>query len=307
VLAPTPRGKARRSRTALTAFGIGSLVALTISTPVAASPNGQWYLEALHIRKAQEISTGDGVTVAVIDSGVDSSRPALRGQLTEGKCFGSAEDIEPTWDPNGHGTAMAGLIAGNGEDKRRILGVAPGSKIMPLCVSVEHTTADTTFEDITPAIRYAVDHGAKVVSMSLGALEKRASRVAVANLHAAVSYAERHDVVIVAAAGNAGQINATPSPASLPGVVAVTGTRKGGGLWKDSVPGKHVALAAPAENILTTYTGTVENPQKGPHDTSGYTVSLFHPGGDVLCRSGSGRHRDGGGRVGAGNVAKPLL
>ncbi|GIL25633.1 hypothetical protein NUM_08870 [Actinocatenispora comari] len=273
VFAHTPPGKAYRRRAALAATSVGCLVALGSAMPANAAPDGQWYLEALQAHQAQRISTGTGVTIAVIDSGIDSSRPALKDQLVAGKCFGTAQDIEPTWDPNGHGTAMAGLIAGNGKDPRHILGVAPGAKLMPLCVSGENVTDNTLFKDITPAIRYAVDHGAKVINLSLGADESRADRGTVAKLHAAISYAEHHDVVVVAAAGNTGQDEKTPSPARLPGVVAVGGSTQSGAHWKGSVPGTEIALTAPAENLLTTDTKTVEDPEKGPRDTTGYKTA----------------------------------
>ena len=251
----------------------GTLAGLAVLTPAVATPDGQWYLDSLHIRQAQEISTGRGVTVAVIDSGIDKTRPALEGQVVEGKCFGGAEGTDPTLDFVGHGTAMAGLIAGNGKDRRHILGLAPRAKLMPLCVNVRNTTDNSTFVDVSPAIRYAADHGADIISMSLGALEKHAGDDAVARLHSAVSYAEDKDVVLVAAAGNKGQIETTPSPARLAGVVAVTGSNENGSLWKKSIPSKDVVLTAPAEHLLTTNTGTVDDSEHGPHDTSGYQIT----------------------------------
>jgi type VII secretion-associated serine protease mycosin len=241
--------------------------------PAAAAPDGQWYLNALHVRQAQKISTGKGVTIAVIDSGIDNTRPALKGQVLDGKCFASARDIEPTWDPNGHGTAMAGLIAGDGSDRRHILGVAPGAKLMPLCLSGANVTDNALFEGIAPAVRYAVDHGAKIINLSLGAYEKHAEDVTVAKLHSAIRYAEQHDVLLVAGAGNRGQDNeGIISPASIPGVIAVGGTDQRGESWAGSIEAKQVALAAPSEHLLTTNTGTVEDLKHGPRSTSGYQI-----------------------------------
>ena len=249
------------------------LAALT-ATPATAAPDGQWYLDALHIQDAHRASTGQGVTVAVIDSGIDNTRPALQGQLVPGKCFGSAADIPPTMDDVGHGTGMAGLIAGNGKDKRHILGVAPRAQLMPLCVTGEDTTDRAMFESITPAIRYAVDHGADVISMSLGGDEKHASLGdTLRKLHAAIAYAEQHNVVLVAAAGNKGQDkDGVPSPGRLPGVVAVAGTDENGGSWKGSITGKQVALAAPAENVLTTDTTNKYKDNK-PVQSDGYQIA----------------------------------
>ena len=250
------------------------LAGVVAATPAAASPDGQWYVDALHLHQAQQVSTGKGVTVAVIDSGIDKTRPALKGRVLPGKCFGSAEVLKPTWDNVGHGTKVAGLLAGSGTDRRHILGVAPGATLMPLCVTGDDVTSQSLFESITPAIRYAADHGAGVISMALGADEKRASDRTVKKLHAAIAYAEQHDVVLVAAAGNASEDEATLSPANLPGVIAATGSNAQGGAWKDSIPGKHVGLAAPANNLLTLNTHETEDIDHGPRETSGYaTVS----------------------------------
>lgn len=261
----------RRARLAAAALACG-LAALATAAPATAAPSGQWYISALRLHQAQQTSTGEGVTVAVIDSGIDNTRPALKGRVSSGKCFGSAKVLKPTWDNVGHGTAMAGLIAGSGTDSRHILGVAPDAKLMSLCVTGEDVTSQSLFESITPAIRYAVDHGAGVISMSLGGHEKAASAATVTKLHAAIAYAEQHNVVVVASAGNKGQDQATTSPAKLPGVIAATGTNAQGAAWSKSIPGKHVALAAPAENLLTTNTGETDGTE-GPRTTSGYMTA----------------------------------
>ncbi|GAB3942796.1 hypothetical protein GCM10027614_30480 [Micromonospora vulcania] len=98
----------------------------------------QWYLDTLKIPQAHEITKGRGVTVAVIDSGVDAKHPALAGQLA-----GSASVVtagSPTgWadrdTKDGHGTSMAGLIAGRGGDRNRQLGIAPEAKVLPIALS----------------------------------------------------------------------------------------------------------------------------------------------------------------------------
>ncbi|HEY3504436.1 MAG TPA: S8 family serine peptidase [Actinocatenispora sp.] len=249
------------------AFGLGA------STTAGAAPSdpGQWYLATLHIPQAQAITTGTGVTVAVIDTGIDDTHPALAGQTVSGKCFGAARFVEPTDDSVGHGTAMAGLIAGTGKDSRHILGIAPGAKLMPLCINADHVTDDAAINTFTPAIRYAVDHGANVISMSVGADDSTTLAADTAAYHAAVAYALRHNVVIVAAVGNKPLTGKVVSPARLPGVIGVTGTTRSGGAWSGSADGTKV-LAAPATDILSTDTLHKADADNRPVHSDGYVT-----------------------------------
>jgi type VII secretion-associated serine protease mycosin len=307
VFARNLRNQTRRLTASVAAIAAGGLAALAISAPVAASPDGQWYLDALRVRQAHEISSGGGVTVAVIDSGIDKTRPALSGRLVPGRCFGSAEAIPPTMDDNGHGTAMAGLIGGNGKDSRHIVGVSPGAKLMPLCVTGEHTTDDSLFRSITPAIRYAVDHGANVISMSLGAYESHALDDTVTKLHDAISYAEAHNVVLVAGVGNKGQDNeGVLSPARIPGVIAVSGIGTNGKLWKDSVTGDQVAIAAPAEHILSTDTNNKFKDGK-PVDSTGYQIASGTSSATALVAGAAALVRAKYPQLDAANVINRLI
>ncbi|BCJ37985.1 type VII secretion-associated serine protease [Actinocatenispora thailandica] len=307
VFARTPRNETRHRTAALAAIVAGGLTALAISAPVAASSDGQWYLDALHVRQAQKISTGRGVTVAVIDSGIDKTRPALSGRLVPGKCFGSAKGADPTLDFNGHGTGMAGLVGGNGKDSRQILGMAPGAQLMPLCVSGDDTTQDALLSSITPAIRYAVDHGATVISMSLGAYENHALDSTVAKLHNGIAYAEAHNVVLVAGVGNKGQGNeGVLSPARLSGVVAVSGIGTNGKLWNDSVTGEQVALAAPAEHILSTDTTNKFKDGK-PVDSTGYQIASGTSAATALVAGAAALVRAKYPKLDAANVINRLI
>jgi type VII secretion-associated serine protease mycosin len=229
---------------------------LTTSAPASAAGirSQQWYLDALHIPQAQRISTGKGVTVAVIDSGVDGSHPDLKGQLTRGKCLQGFDDVQkPTEDLDGHGTAMAGIIAAEGNGPDHALGIAPDAKIMPICMLTDDSAPGPAIRAIAEGIRWATDHGAAVVSISLGSDHSVMSSDTDA-IESAVSYAQSHDVVIVAATGNLPDAKHVITPAALPGVVAVAGTTKSGTAWKGSTTGKQVALAAPATGIVSTDT-----------------------------------------------------
>ncbi|WP_197084777.1 S8 family serine peptidase [Saccharothrix sp. ST-888] len=186
------------------------------------------------------MSRGDGVIVALIDSGVDASHPDLSGQVLEGyDPSGTGLNTHPT-DP--HGTKMAGLIAahghGNGDGA---VGLAPGVKILP----IYKTTAGDT-DAIPEDIKWAVDHQAKVINISLGNPIFKNPKMA-----DAVAYAAKNDVLIVVAAGNEGN-SSVSFPANEPGVLAVGAVDKNNNIWSRSNHGPEVMLTAPGVDIVGT-------------------------------------------------------
>ncbi len=205
----------------------------------------QWYLGALHISSAQASSQGQGVTVAVIDSGVDATHPDLVGQVLPGYGLagGAADGRRDSDTTGGHGTAMASLIAGKGGGEMHELGIAPKARILPIAAGVKVGSDNEAL-----AIRWAVDHGAKVINISADAQAPPASAQ-----RAAVEYALSHDVVVVAAAGNRAKGDRiVGAPASIPGVVAVSGSGRSGQFWDGSVSGPEVVVAAPGEQIIAS-------------------------------------------------------
>lgn len=243
----------RRPVAALLAVLVGAGTGL-LTTPGPAHAETvreyQWYLDTLRIPQAHKLSKGRGVTVAVIDGGVDATHPDLRGQVLPGHGIGAdaAADGRRDTDRIGHGTGMAGLIAGRGGGSDRLLGIAPAAKILPVSIG-------TRFEpgELPTAIRWAVDHGADVINLSLGA-PGRADR---AQLDA-IRHALDNDVVVVASAGNREQGDtAVVAPANIPGVVAVSGLTRDGGFSDGSVRGPEVVLAAPQERIISPRPYTV--------------------------------------------------
>jgi type VII secretion-associated serine protease mycosin len=204
----------------------------------------QWYLGPLQIPQAQQQSRGRGVVVAVIDSGVDATIPELSGRVLPGTGFGPGAGTDGRKDlgSTGHGTAMASLIAGAGNSDE-VLGVAPDSTILPISVLADHGAPASA---IAAAIRYATDHGAKVINLSLGA-----PGVAGPEMRDAVDYALSQDVVVVAAAGNvaSGDVRVA-NLASVPGVIAVAGIDKDGAPWNGSAKGPQTVVSAPSTNIL---------------------------------------------------------
>ncbi|TDC72567.1 peptidase S8, partial [Micromonospora sp. KC606] len=210
----------------------------------------QWYLDTLKIPAAHRITKGRGVTVAVIDSGVDPNVPDLRGQVLPGHGIGADAAVDGRTDDDkvAHGTAMAGIIAGRGGGAMRQLGIAPEAKILPIS-----TGWDTDPDEVAKGIRWAVDHGADVINMSFSG-----SGAGTPEQVAAVRYALEKNVVLVAAAGNTKQGDrGIGVPANIPGVIAVTGLGKNGAFFPGSTSGREAVLAAPMQDIISPRPTTV--------------------------------------------------
>ncbi|WP_443069743.1 type VII secretion-associated serine protease mycosin [Streptomyces sp. SAT1] len=190
----------------------------------------QWHLDAMHAEEMWRTSTGRGITVAVIDSGVDDSLADLKGQVLPGKDFSSQRGDEHT-DIGAHGTDMAALIAATGArgSLNGSYGLAPGAKILP--IRMRYATEDYGQGDsravfshtLSQAIRYAADSPAQVINMSLGASNSRGEHdVGTPELESAVKYAIGKGKLLFAAVGNSGdKANLPEYPASAPGVVGV--------------------------------------------------------------------------------------
>lgn len=221
---------------------------LTTASPASADyvRDQQWALNAFAADDVWAESQGQGVTVAVVDSGVDTTHPDLSGQVLEGKDFTGGGN--PHEDLVGHGTKMASLIAGHGhgsENGTGVIGLAPKAKILPL--RTLQTRNDKNLEETWgPAVRYAVDQGAKVINLSFGS---DGGSKTTSDGREAISYAQAHDVVVVASAGNEGSV-AVSEPAALPGVVSVGAVDEKANLWADSNTGKGLTLTAPGVEIV---------------------------------------------------------
>ncbi|GGU20481.1 type VII secretion-associated serine protease [Streptomyces violascens] len=206
--------------------------------------------------KAEEMwrtSTGKGVVVAVIDTGVDPNNRDLSGQVLPGKDFAQNQPGDAHVDYDGHGTGMAGLIAGTGasDGGRGAFGLAPGAKILPIRMpnstdGANQAESDKQFHTIAPqAIRYAADQNAKVINLSLGRSEGSPQ------LTAAVKYALDKGSLVFAAVGNSGnEDNGVKYPAATPGVVGVAAVGKDLRKTAESEYGPQVDLAAPGDDMV---------------------------------------------------------
>jgi type VII secretion-associated serine protease mycosin len=205
----------------------------------------QWHLRMFDVERLWRLSTGRGVTVAVVDSGVDGTHEDLSDRVLAG--IDLVDDAGDGWsDPVGHGTTVAGLIAGRNDDAEGVVGLAPDARILPVRVLDEENRYDDAMI-VARGVRWAVDNGAQVINLSLGGTGESPA------LAAALDYAFARDVVVVACTGNAGSAanDKVWYPAREPGVIAVTGTdRDRPEIWTGSVTGAETVLAAPATGLL---------------------------------------------------------
>jgi len=215
------------------------------ATPNDPSFASQWHLARIASPAAWDVTTGSpAVTVAVIDTGVDGTHPDLKANVMPGWNF--VAGTNDTKDRIGHGTAVAGTIAAAGNNGIGVAGVSWHSRILPLVVVDENDVA--TYSDIAEAIRYAADHGARVINISVGGPAQSAA------LQSAVDYAWSKGSLIFAAMMNDGM--ATPYyPAACNHVMAVSATDAYDHLASFSNFGSWVTIAAPGYGILTTAAG----------------------------------------------------
>ncbi|MGA3561701.1 type VII secretion-associated serine protease mycosin [Melissospora conviva] len=227
--------------------GLVAATAVVIpATPVQAGVREQqWHLDFLNVAEAHRHSQGDGVVVAVVDTGV-SPHPDMHRNLLRGTDILPGGDRKGQSDRSGHGTAMAGIIAANSQNGGAF-GIAPRAKILPVYVPIPsdgHGDPDQT----GAGIEWAITQGASVINLSRGG-------TSAPRLRTAIEAALANDVVVVAAAGNRPGPNYVDYPAAYPGVVAVSGVDRNGKPAKISVSGEEVTLAAPSNNIWTTSKG----------------------------------------------------
>ena len=261
---------------------VGSL-ALVVAPAASADDirNREYWLGSSGITKAWDVSQGEGVKVAVIDSGIDASHADLKGAVVGGVDMsgsGNAKGTKGVGSEPEHGTLVATMLAGRGHADASatpsgsasasakpsatasaspkvgagpdgVIGVAPKAELLSISVWLgsENPSGKNIDDQIPAAVKWAVDHGAKVINMSLGSTSTAWPQ----SWDAAFAYAEAKDVVIVAAAGNrksgSEQVGA---PATIPGVLAVGGLDKDGTASVDSSSqGISIGVSAPAEDL----------------------------------------------------------
>ncbi|MFE9997774.1 type VII secretion-associated serine protease mycosin [Streptomyces avermitilis] len=252
----TPRRTGARLLTLLLA---GSLALLPATTAHADGIRAkQWALDAMHTEQAWRTTQGKGITVAVLDTGVDDEHPDLAGNVLTGTDmvgFGARRG-DRAWAR--HGTAMAGIIAGHGHgvgDADGVMGIAPEARILPVRVILEDgdtaraKARNTRGNALAEGIRWAADHGADVINLSLGDDSKSAHPEPAED--EAVQYALKKGAVVVASAGNGGEKGDHISyPAAYPGVIAATAVDRYGTRASFSTRRWYATVSAPGVDVV---------------------------------------------------------
>ncbi|MER6084550.1 type VII secretion-associated serine protease mycosin [Streptomyces sp. NPDC001833] len=251
--------KRRATGAAVSLLLAGSLALLPSTTAYADSIRAQqWGLSALHLDEAWRTTKGRGITVAVLDTGVEADHPDLVGNVLAAKDmigFGAGPG-DRDWAR--HGTAMAGIIAGHGHGVGNgdgVMGVAPEARILPVRVILEDGDSarakarSTRGDALAEGIRWAADHGADVINLSLG--DDSDSAHPEPSEDEAIQYALKKDVVVVASAGNGGDKGDHISyPAAYPGVIAATAVDKFGTRAGFSTRRWYATISAPGVDIV---------------------------------------------------------
>jgi type VII secretion-associated serine protease mycosin len=256
----------------LSPMKIAAAVALCAAASLALAPgaaadtirgNQQWVLDMMNVPAAWQQTEGAGVTVAVVDSGVNPDISDLTGSVTTGPNLSGVRTSPGNPDWGVHGTWMASLIAGHGHDGggSGVIGIAPQSRILSIRVipdrtdphygAYTHEQEVTIQQSLAGGIDYAVRHGAKVISMSIG--YGAPSSV----VEGALLNANAHGVVVIASAGNsggpsdAGYGGMAPDsfPAEYPGVISVGAVDDNGDVASFSSDNLSVQLAAPGVSV----------------------------------------------------------
>ena len=260
------RGAWRGRLIALTAAAIAGCSAATLAPAGLARADivrstETWVLQELNVAPAWNVTHGRGVLVAVIDSGVNPSVSDLVGNVITGPDYSGVHTSpsNPNWGV--HGTWMASLIAGHGNDgDSGIIGTAPESKVLSIRVITDSTDPhDAAYErepaaqgqrELARAITYAIAHHAQVISMSLGYSQQSLP------VRTALQDAYQHNVVVVASAGNSEGLAGAHAgsapysfPANYPGVLGVAAVNSSGQVASFSSQNLSVQVAAPGDRV----------------------------------------------------------
>lgn len=235
-----------------------AVLLLATAVPAAAAPGPpaapEYWFGTWHVRQLwQQGARGQGVTIAEIDSGVNASLPELRGRVLAGRDFAHGGDgrTDNDLDPFGHGTAMASIMVAR-RGMLGITGLAPGARIVPLAVPLRGTTEQGDRGKVAEAIRWATDHGANVISMSIGGTRfpQATSRPCPPVEQTAVFHALDRGAIVIAAAGNTGpRRNTVEEPGVCLGVLTVGAVDRRGHVARFSAREPYVALDAPGVDV----------------------------------------------------------
>jgi len=243
----------------------------TVPLPTDPDVDKQWALSSFPFTALWACSKGAGITVGIVDSGVQGDHPDLAGRVLGGASIqgGVVTPGGGATDVNGHGTHVAGII-GAGVNGVGIVGVAPEVTILP--VRVLDSNGVGANSDIGAGITWAVDHGANVINISIGSNTNSPS------VSSAVDYAVQRGVTVVAAAGNNHQLSppdVPQYPAALDSTVAVAALSQNGGIASYSTTGAYVDVAAPGSSIWSSIPPSTWGTKSGTSMASPHVAALI--------------------------------
>ena len=232
--------------------------------PSLASQWGMYKIEAANStgQSAWDITGGNSVKIAVLDTGIDQTHTDLSGRIAASQNFTTAGSAN---DGNGHGTHVAGIIAANAGNGIGVAGVAYYASLMNVKVLDDAGSGSSSW--VASGITWAADNGAKVINMSLG------SATPSKTIEDAINYAWNKGVVVVAAAGNESTSSAS-YPAYYSNVISVAATDKNDAKASFSNFGTWVDVAAPGMSIYSTYKGNTYSTLSGTSMASPYVAGL---------------------------------
>ncbi len=205
------------------------------STPSAGGDPAQYAVAKLRLPEAHAIWCRSSVTVAVIDSAIDQNHPELAGVIV-----GSFDALNSKEGPHAHGTGIAGAIASHA----RLMGSAPAARILAIrAFGATRSGAESTSFAILKSLSFAVEQKAQIINMSFaGPQDSLIGR--------ALGAIAQKNIVLIAAAGNAGPKSPPLYPAADPNVIGVSATDSSDQIFAASNQGSHVSVAAPGVDVL---------------------------------------------------------
>lgn len=224
-------------------------VELDAALPPSATPNdpqygNAWHLSAIQASWAWDTSKGDGVTIAILDTGVDGTHPDLAGKMLTG--WNPINNNTDTVDVYGHGTAVAGTAAAITNNGTGVAGIAWNAKILPVRIT-NSSDGYAYFSDIANGLTWAADHGAKVANISYDATPS-------SSIASAAAYMRQKGGLVVVAAGNSAT---NPGYSDSPYMISVSATDSSDAKASYSNYGNYIDVAAPGSDILTTSRGGI--------------------------------------------------
>ena len=255
-LAPKLRPRRLAALAALAVAVIASIVVGAVPAGAAPGPPDapEYWFDSWQVHKLwDEGADGHGITIAEIDTGVNASLTGLKGRILSGTDFGAGGSgrIDRDKDQFGHGTAMASIMVSR-PSSFNVTGLAPQARVLPIAVPLVGTTDEQSNDHLEDAIRYAADHHAKIISMSLGGTRTAApgTQACYPDEQAAIFYAISKGALVIAASGNSGKKGSpVEEPGVCLGVVSVGAVTQSGSVADFSSRHPYLTLTAPGVDV----------------------------------------------------------